>query len=80
MRTLKYAVLDLPAPKEPMVDVGTLTVNTYQMMRRQCGEARQSEPSKGYVLKYRSDVIGKTHIRPGSQTILNCPLVLSPRP
>lgn len=74
MRTLKYAVLELPAPKEPMVDVGTLIANAYQMMRGQCSEARQSEPSEG------SDVIGKTHIRPGSQTILNCPLVLSPRP
>lgn len=73
-------MLDLPAPKEPMVDVGTLIANAYQMMRGQCGEARQSEPSEGYVPKHGSDVIGKTHIRPGSQTILNCPLVLSPRP
>lgn len=73
-------MLGLPAPIEPRVDVGTLIANDYQMVRGQCGEARQSEPSEDYIPKHRSDVSGKAYIRPGSQTTLNCPLVLSPRP
>lgn len=60
--------------------MGTLKANAYQMVRGQCGKARQSEPSEGYIPKHGSDVSGKAHIRPGSQTTLNRPLVLSPRP
>lgn len=73
-------MLGLSAPIGPRVDVGTLTANAYQMGRGQCGEARQSEPSEGYIPKHRSDISGKAYIRPGSQTTQNRPLVLSPRP